>query len=203
MKIGILGGTFNPIHIGHLIIAEEVYIARSLSKIIFIPVNKPPHKNANNLVDSTHRYQMISEAIKGVDHFEVSDIEIKREGKSFTIDTIMSLRNQYGPDSELYLIIGGDSLSELNTWKDVKLLSDMCKFIVVNRPEYDTNCAKNLKNVLEPGLLSALVDDMVEIPPIGISSTAIRKRLVNRGSIRFWTPTKVEDYIEKHRLYLS
>lgn len=202
MKIGILGGTFNPIHIGHLIIAEEVYNVHNLSKIVFIPVNHPPHKDVNKLVDSSHRYQMVKEAINKFNYFEVSDVEIKRKGKSFTIDTIKILQEQYGPDSDLFLIIGADSLNELNTWKEIKLLTEMCKFVVVNRPEYDITDLQHLENIFDKNTVSGIKNRMVQIPPVGISSSDIRERIKNGNSIQFWTPDPVNNYIKQHKLYL-
>lgn len=201
MKLGILGGSFNPIHIGHLLIAEEVYNTHNLSKVIFIPVNLPPHKNVEDLAKPLHRYQMVYEAIKDVDYFEVSDVEIKSNKKSFTIDTVRFILNSYSNDCEIYLIIGADSLNELNTWKNIKLLSEMCKIVAINRPGYDIKAIDNLEKILNKDIVSDIKKHMVHIPPIGISSTEIRARLKRDCSIRYWTPLSVEEYIMKHRLY--
>ncbi len=202
MKIGILGGTFNPIHLGHLIIAEEALNFHNLSKVIFMPVNQPPHKNAAGLTKSEHRYNMVKEAIKGLKHFDVSDIEINRKGKSFTIDTVRMVRKQLGGDCEIYLIIGADSVNELNTWKDIELLMEMCKFIVLNRPENGTADTMTFDKIMDKDKAIEMKKLMVGIPPIGISSTEIRKRLKTGGSVRFWTPPGVINYIRKHKLYL-
>lgn len=203
MKLGIIGGTFNPIHIGHLIIAEEVYNVHSLSKVIFIPVSLPPHKDITDLVDTMHRYQMVYEAIRGVDHFEVSDVEIKRNGKSFTIDTIRLVMNAYSNDCEIFLIIGADSLNELNTWKNIKLISEMCNIVAINRPGYNIKTIKNLGKILEKDVVLDIKKRMVHIPPVGISSTEIRNRLKKGYSVRYWTPLSVEEYIRKHKLYIG
>src|SRR5574337_1821994 len=133
MNIGILGGSFNPIHIGHLIAAEEVFTRRALSKVIFVPTGIAPHKESRDLIDSFHRYQMVKDAISDNDHFEVSDLEIKRTGKSYTIDTVKGFREIYGEGHHLYLIMGTDMINEISTWKDIDALSAMCRFIVVNR----------------------------------------------------------------------
>ncbi|MGR3320091.1 MAG: nicotinate-nucleotide adenylyltransferase [Candidatus Anammoxibacter sp.] len=201
MKLGILGGSFNPIHIGHLLIAEEVYNVHNLSKVIFIPVNLPPHKDVNGLVEPMHRYQMVKEAIKGIGHFEVSDAEIKRTGKSFTIDTIRFILNAYGNDCEIYLIIGADSLNELQTWKNIKMISEMCKIVTINRPGYNIDALDDLENILSKDGVANIKKLMVHIPPVSISSTEIRNKLKNGYSIKDWTSLAVNEYIKKHRLY--
>ena len=139
MDIGIFGGSFNPIHIGHLIAAEEVFQQRGLSKVIFMPTGISPHKESGDLIDSSHRYQMIKSAINDNEHFEVSDLEIKRSGKSYTIDTIRILRELYGEEHNLYLVMGTDMIAEISTWKDINTLSGMCHFIVVNRSPIPAN----------------------------------------------------------------
>ncbi|MGR3220741.1 MAG: nicotinate-nucleotide adenylyltransferase [Candidatus Anammoxibacter sp.] len=201
MKLGIIGGSFNPIHIGHLLIAKEVYNVHNLLKIIFIPVNLPPHKDANGLAEPTHRYRMVKEATKEIDHFEVSDVEIKRSGKSFTIDTIRFILNAYGSECEIYLIIGADSLNELKTWKNIKMISEMCKIVVINRPGYNIDTMDDLENILSKDEVANIKKLMVHIPPVDISSTEIRNRLKNGNSITDWTPVAVNEYIKKHRLY--
>lgn len=202
MKFGILGGTFNPIHTGHLKIASGVYNKFDVSRIIFIPVNQPPHKSADKFVEPHQRYEMIKEAIRGVDYFEVSDIEIKRKGKSYTIDTVQTLLQQYGADSEIYLIIGADSVSELNTWRDIVLLTKMCKFVVVNRPDYAIAGLENLTHVLAKDVILGIKSRMVEIPPVAASSTLIRKKLKNGENITDLTPKAVVDYIKENKLYV-
>jgi len=209
MDIGIFGGSFNPIHIGHLIAAEEVLHQRKLSRMIFIPTGISPHKESGDLIDSFHRYQMVKKAISDNGHFEVSDIEIKRSGKSYTIDTIRALKELHGEEHNLYLIMGTDMMNEISTWKDVRLLSEMCCFIVVNRPVYAVNGKSPL---FECGRATSIFSDeklaeierlRVTIPTIGVSSTEIRERLrVGRG-VRYLVPQCVEDYIRAHNLYTS
>ena len=203
MKLGILGGTFNPIHIGHLLIAEEAYKVHELSTVIFISVNTLPHKDVRELASTIDRYQMVKEAIKGVDHFSVSDIEIKRTGKSFTIDTIKSIRHLHNEDCEVYLIIGADSLKEIDTWKDITALVKICKIVTINRPGHKITSFENLEKVLGKNVTSDIDKNMINIPPVGISSTEIRNRVKTGNSIRYWTPYSVEEYIKKHKLYLD
>lgn len=133
MDIGIFGGSFNPIHIGHLIAAEEVFQQRTLSKVLFVPTGISPHKGPRDLIDASHRYQMVKDAIRDNEHFEISDLEIKRKGKSYTIDTLRILKKIYGEKYNFSVIIGSDMLHEINTWKDIDILFHMCRFIVVNR----------------------------------------------------------------------
>ncbi len=201
MRIGILGGTFNPVHIGHLIIAEEVYYRHGLSRVIFIPAGIPPHKGAENLTEARHRYEMVKLATKDNDHFEVSDEEVSREGKSFTIDTVDANPERYGKDSDLHLIVGMDTVNELPTWKDIKRLSTLCRIVVVNRPG---NTLANLDQLI-PVMGKEKVEEIkrihVEIPPIGISSTDIRDRLKKGLHTRYIVPPEVRQYIEKHGLY--
>ena len=212
MDIGIFGGSFNPIHIGHLIVAEEVFQQRGLSKVIFMPTGISPHKESSDLIDSFHRHQMVKCAISDNMHFEVSDIEIKRSGKSYTIDTIRILREKYGEEHNLYLIMGTDMISEISTWKDINILSVMCHFIVVNRPMIPTNgfskspsleCGLRGIKVFSDEKIAEIGRLKVTIPTIGISSTEIRDRLRSGRSIRYLVPQCVEDYINAHNLYIK
>ncbi len=200
-RIGVFGGTFNPIHAGHLVIAEEVYDCHNLSKVLFIPANIPPHKYAEDLADAHHRYKMVEEAIRGNDKLEVSDFEIKREGRSYTIDTVQDVLRSYGRDCEIFLIMGADSLSELELWKDVKALSQLCHFVVVNRPEYSVDVPDSLAGVVGNDTVSEIERLRVQISPIGISSTDIRKRLREGADVSGLVPSCVEAYIREHGLY--
>lgn len=211
MDIGIFGGSFNPIHIGHLIAAEEVYQQRALAKVLFMPTGISPHKESSDLIASFHRYQMVKEAIHDNEHFEVSDLEIKRTGKSYTIDTIGMLKEIYGENHHLFLIVGTDMICEIGTWKDIDTLSTMCHFVVVNRFPVSTNgnLHKSLFPKEEVSGMKVFSDEKkaeierlkVIIPPIGISSTEIRARLKSGRSIRYLVPRCVENYIKAHNLY--
>lgn len=201
MDIGIFGGSFNPIHIGHLIVAEEVFQQRNLSKILFIPTGISPHKESGGLIDSFHRYEMVKQAIGDNKHFEVSDIEIKRPGKSYTIDTIKILRETYGPEHNLFLILGTDMINEINTWKDIETLSGMCHFIVVNRFPITLNSEMIKKSAISGEKKAEIEKLMVQIPSLDISSTEIRKKLSKGLSIKYLVPERVENYIRTHSLY--
>lgn len=202
MNIGIFGGSFNPIHIGHLIVAEEVLQQRALSKIIFVPTGLSPHKETGDLVAASHRFQMVKDAISDNNHFKISDIEIKRTGKSYTIDTVRILSEMYGESHNFYLILGTDMINEISTWKDIGLLSEMCYFIVVNRfpVSINGNFTKSLFSKEKAAEIERL---KVTIPSIEISSTEIRERLRNGRSIRYLVPRCVEDYIRLNNLYMK
>jgi nicotinate-nucleotide adenylyltransferase len=187
MKIGILGGTFNPIHIGHLILAEEVREKLGLSKIVFVPTNLPPHKDNRDVVDSKHRYKMIKFAIAGNKDFTVSDVEIKRGGKSYSIDTIHEFKNKYRA-SKLYFITGSDLLKYLKEWKDINKILKLVNFIVANRPGYALSKL--------PGNITTL-----HINPLAISAYEIRKRIRENRSIRYFVPKEVYKYIKDEKLY--
>ena len=200
-RIGIFGGTFNPIHMGHMIMAEKVCQQHHLSKILFIPAYIPPHKYVNDLAEAHHRYQMIKAAISGKSKFEVSDLEIIREGKSYTIDTVQEILDHYGKNSEVFLIMGADSLNELELWKNIKRLAQLCHFVIVNRPGFNTVASARLVEIIGSDNISDMERLRIEITPVGISSTEIRKRLNDGGEIKGLVPECVEAYIKEHCLY--
>jgi nicotinate-nucleotide adenylyltransferase len=196
-----------------LIAAEEVFQQRALSKVIFVPTGISPHKESHDLADAYHRYNMVKEAIGDNEHFEISDIEMKRSGKSYTIDTVRFLREIYGEENTLYLILGTDMIEEINSWKDIELLSGMCSFVVVNRGispmnknhhrlSYSTEELKGIE-IFSGGKKLEIEKLKVTIPPIGISSSEIRERLGKGRSIRYLVPKCVENYITAHNLYVK
>lgn len=188
MRIGILGGTFNPIHIGHLILAEEALDKLSLDKVMFIPTFIPPHKTSDALVDANHRHRMIELAIKDNPSFEVSDVELRRKGKSYSIDTLKQVKKIYGKLAKLFFITGSDSLGELCSWKDINDIFRLSQFVVANRPGYPL---KELPKECE----------LVLVTPIEVSSSEIRKRIKDSLSIRYLVTDSVRNYIVKKGLY--
>jgi nicotinate-nucleotide adenylyltransferase len=188
MRIGILGGTFNPIHIGHLILAEEALSKLKLDKVVFVPTYIPPHKNIEGGVKPKDRLKMVELAIADNDSFEASTFELDSKKKSYSIDTLKSFRDNYGEGVQLFFITGSDLLKDLFSWKNVNEIFKMSKFIVANRPGYP------VKDV------PAEVETVV-ITPIEVSSEDIRKRLKEERSIRYLVPEKVRSYIIKHSLY--
>ncbi|MCX5710070.1 MAG: nicotinate-nucleotide adenylyltransferase [Candidatus Omnitrophica bacterium] len=187
MKIGILGGTFNPIHIGHLILAEEAREKLGLDKIIFVPAFLPPHKDNSGIAPARMRLDMVKLAIKGNNALTVSDIEIKRDGRSYTIDTIREFKKTFVND-ELYFIVGSDLLKYLDVWKDLNEIIKMVKFIAATRPGYP------LEKI--PSYISTL-----PIRAVDISAFEVREAIKNNRSFRYLVPEKVFEYISKKRLY--
>jgi len=191
-KTGIYGGTFNPVHYGHLINAEYVRESFGLDRIIFIPAKKPVHKEMTEYASPEDRIAMLSAAVKGNEYFSVSDIEVSRESDSYTIYTIEAMEKLY-PGDELFLIIGSDSFNELDTWKSYRDIIDRVAIIVMLRPG-----SINLRrDILEPGQKVLLHEN----PLIGISSSGIRERIGAGNSVRYLTPDSVIDYIYSKGLY--
>jgi len=187
MKIGILGGTFNPIHTGHLILAEEVREKLKLDKVIFVPTYLPPHKDNSDIASACARLTMVKLAIKGNRYFLASELEIKRDGRSYTIDTMKEFKSIY-PQDELYFIIGSDLLKYLDDWKDLQEIIKMVKFIVATRPGYP------LEKI--PSHIST-----IPIRAVDISGFEIRKAIKENKSFRYLVPEAVLRYIDKKRLY--
>ncbi len=187
MKIGILGGTFNPIHIGHLILAEEVREKMGLDRVIFVPTYLPPHKDNSGIAQALDRYKMIRLAIHGNNKFSVSDIEIRRNGFSYTIDTLVEFKRIYDKD-ELYFITGSDLLKYLDAWKDLEEIIKMVKFIVATRPGYP------LEKI--PAYITT-----VPIRAGEISAFEVREAVKEKKSFRYLVPESVLRYIIGKGLY--
>lgn len=189
MRIGILGGTFNPLHMGHLILAEEALYKLKLDKVIFVPTFIPPHKAIDDVrVKPEDRLAMIKLAIGDNDRFEVSTYEITSKKKSYSIDTLKEFRRVYGEAAQLYFITGSDLLKDLFSWKDVNDIFKLSRFAVANRPGYPvTDVPKGVETVV--------------ITPIEISSEDIRRRLKAGRSIRYLVPEEVRRYIMEKKLY--
>ncbi|MEW5758374.1 MAG: nicotinate-nucleotide adenylyltransferase [Candidatus Omnitrophota bacterium] len=187
MKIGLLGGSFDPIHLGHLILAEEIKGKLSLDRVIFIPANITPHKQDKNFLPSSMRFKMVKWAISGNNSFLVSDLEIKRGGISYSIDTVKYFRQKYQQD-ELFFIVGSDAVAYLNDWRDIDEIYKIAKFVMAARPGYDFKDID--KRIIQ-----------VYINGLDISAFEIRERLKSNLSIRYLVPDKVRNFIIKKRLY--
>ena len=188
MRIGILGGTFNPIHLGHLILAEEIREKLKLDSVIFMPAYLPPHKESKGIAAAKHRLAMVRRAIKGNPFFASSDIEIKRKGRSYTIDTLNQLKRKRAHDT-LFFITGSDLLRYLAQWKDLKEIIKMVRFVVATRPGYP------LEKI--PAYITT-----VPIRAVDISGVEIRRAVRNKQSIRYLVPESVYSYIKTLRLYI-
>jgi len=185
-KIGILGGTFNPIHTGHLLLAEGIREDLGLDYILFIPCNLPPHKKNSGLASANDRVEMVKLAIKGNQFFRLSKIELFREGKSYSIDTVTELNKKYKHKAKFFFIVGSDSFSGLKKWKDIDKIKKLCKLVAASRPGYSFKY-KGIK--------------LIHVPTLNISSTEIRHFVKNRESIKYLVPDLVRSYIEKRKLY--
>lgn len=200
MKVGILGGTFNPIHHGHLIIAEYTREYLDFDKILFIPTGIPPHKDRFQVLNGKTRSEMVSLAIESNPRFECSNIEIDKNGTSYTIDTINLLKKKR-PKEEFHLIIGGDSLLELNSWKGFEELIDSVDIIVADRyGAYGKSIIKEIDR-LNKKRKKKIIN--LSTPIIDISSTEIRKKVQEGRSIKYLTPENVEEYIMERGLYID
>lgn len=186
-RIGIMGGTFNPPHIGHLLMAEQVGKQLDLDEVWFMPTAKPPHAPGKKTIASQHRLQMVQKAIAGNPMFKLQPYEVNRGGKNYTIDTMKHFIEEY-PSADFYFIIGGDSANDLETWKEIDLLNQLVQFVGVRRPGEKPYT----------GRFSIL---WVDSPLVDISSTEIRLRVFLEQSIKYQVPQAVEDYIYKHQLY--
>jgi len=200
--IALFGGSFNPIHHGHLIVARSVAEHLDISKVILIPSASPPHKQGSTeLAEARHRLEMVRAAVGGERLFEVSDIEILRSGPSYTIHTVQAFRQSLGSSVPLYWIIGADSLLELGTWYRIRELADACRIITAARPGLESPDLAMLEPMLTPEQIRRLVLGILPTPRIDISSTDIRRRIREGRSIRYLVPRPVAEYIEAQRLY--
>ena len=201
VKIGISGGTFDPIHYAHLIVAEQIRESMGLDRIIFIPSGSPPHKDNKKVTPAEYRYRMAELAISTNPHFEVSRIEVDRAGRTYTVDTLTQLKALYGQEARLFFITGADIIPELQTWRNFEKLFTLCDFIAVLRPGYKKEgFLKDIENLKDT---YKAVIHVVDAPLIGISSTIIRERVMAGKSVRYLLPENVEKYIYDKGLYIK
>mgnify|MGYP004448688125 FL=1 len=199
-RLGILGGTFDPIHIGHLEIAKSIYEQLHLEKIIFIPAYIAPHKVGQDFAPAMDRYIMTKLAIEPYPYFTVSDMELKRSGVSYTYDTLVELHKIY-PEHEFFFIIGADSVTGLHTWHRYQEMFELTTFVGAERPGYDNSAivqaVKNLGKRAEEKIM------LLDTPENSISSTSIREKIRKGESLNGLVPRAVEAYILEHKLYLE
>jgi len=219
IRLGLLGGSFNPIHNCHLSIAHQVYEALGLSRVLFIPSGDPPHKRDASLAPADSRFAMVQLATAGTSYFAVSDLELQRKGKSYSIDTVQELQQRYGPSTELFFIIGLDAFLDFPTWKAPEILLSICHMVVISRPgrsfqelinlsllpqldatalgELDSHTGTSLTITLpsSPGITC------LSLPPCPTSASEIRRRIRCGATLANMLPPPVESYILQRNLY--
>ena len=214
MRIGLLGGTFDPVHLGHLRIAEEIGEDLRLDKVYLVPGGNPPHKKNHHVSSFKDRLTMARLAIEGTERFEVLDLEGQRQGLSYSIETLQELHRRFDSGTEVYFLIGTDAFLDIKTWKEYKNLFKYAHFVVFRRPGFPARDLDIFLNSLGIELTksnrvnhyegtSGKTIIIQEVTPLHISSTAIRKMVGEQRSIRFLVPDSVRDYILKQGLYRS
>ena len=223
MRIGIMGGTFDPIHLGHLRAAEEIYWAFGLDRIIFVPAARPPHTEEVVAASAMHRYEMVSLATVFTPYFTVSPIELQREGKSYSVETVREFQRLSGPDTNLYFVVGVDAFLEMSEWREAKELLTLARVIVTARPGWRLDEVEQLLAPEQRRLLGhptfkylkvSEVDPerveeapaprqvlLVEVVSLDIASREIRQLVEEGRSIRHLVPDTVAAYMAKNRLY--
>lgn len=200
-RIGLYGGSFNPIHLGHLITARAVAERGGLNRVVFLPAHAPPHKEPRGLLSADHRAEMVRLAITGEGLFDFSDFDLIRTGPTYTIDAVLHFRGLWGADAEVCWIIGADSLRELMTWKRLPELIDACTILTAARAQPSDMDWAPLHAALGAEGVARLQRGVLSTPVIEISSTDIRRRIREGRSIRYLVPEAVRKYIEDHGLY--
>lgn len=198
MRLGIIGGTFDPIHLGHLIIAEEARCLVPLDEVLFLPTGRPWMKAGLCLSAGQHRLAMVQRAIASNARFGVSSMELERAGDTYTVDTLEALHREREPEVELFFILGLDSLAQFPRWREPERILELCRLVVVTRPgniSYDPQ----VMEAVRPGAIGRVI--RLDSPQIGVSGTDIRRRVSQGLSIKYLVPEAVEEYIHQHGLY--
>jgi nicotinate-nucleotide adenylyltransferase len=217
-RIGLLGGTFNPVHNGHLAIARQTREALQLERVVLIPTGDPPHKPLEHLAPAKDRYEMVRLAIGSDPSLSVSDVDVRRAGKSYSIETVRLLQQQFGRETTLYFLIGLDAFLELPTWRDPETLLTLCSFVVISRPGLSFQALSTLP--LIPRLPQASLVDLdagrsvrldtalgqqslicLRLPPSDVSASEIRAKIAQRIPTANLLPPAVESYILQHHIY--
>ncbi len=193
LRVGIFGGTFDPIHVGHLVVAEQARDRLALDRVVFVPARVPPHKPGAS-AGAEHRFRMTCLAVEDNPGFAVSDLELRREGPSYTVDTLRALRADEPGDARHYLLLGADSARDLEQWKDVDALLEDSTVVVLGRPGVE-------QDDLPPRVGSRAT--FLPTPLLEISSTEIRRLVRDGGTVRYLVPVRVEEYIRSEGLYRS
>lgn len=198
MKIGVLGGTFDPVHLGHIMMAEEARKSLGLSEVLLVPAGQPMTRSKESLAPAEHRLQMLRLAAAESPHLKVSALEIDRPGPSYTVDTLDELRKQYGVEDEIYFILGWDSLAQLPIWREPARIINMCLLVAIPRPGWPRPSLKTLEKDI-PGISKKVI--FLEKPNVDISATDIREKVARGEPISRFVPRQVANYIKKQGLY--
>ena len=199
MKLGVLGGTFDPVHRGHLMMAEEARKRLDLARVLLVPAGRPMSKPGRRVTAARHRLAMLRLAAAGLPWLEVSAMEIERPGPSYTVDTIAALRTQYGPAGEIFFILGWDSLAQLPGWHEPARLVRLCRLVAVPRPGQVRPDLGALERAI-PGVSERVV--FLDRPCVDISASAIREAVGRGDPVEHLVPEKVAAYIREHKLYI-
>jgi len=197
MRIGILGGTFDPVHYAHLAIAEEARSQLGLELVVFLPAGQPPHKPGTVIAPAHHRLAMLELALAPNSHFVISRLDLERPGPCYTVDTLVLLQEEWGPETELYFIIGADSLLEMHTWYHPERIVELARVVVAPRPGNPFHLTELEKSL--PGLSRRV--RMIQAPLLEISGTDLRRRVREGQPIKYYLPEEVEAYVFEHGLY--
>jgi nicotinate-nucleotide adenylyltransferase len=206
LRVGILGGTFDPVHYGHLVIAEQVREALALDRVLFVPAARPPHKLDEPVTPAADRSAMVALAIAGNPAFAMSDIELRRDGPSYTVDTLRELTDEaarQGVARDLYFILSVEALADITTWHEAARLFELARMAVVPRPGAPLPDAAGLEAMLPGGAPWASRVECIDTVPLAHSASDVRERAASGRSIRYLVPPAVEAYIREHRLYLA
>ena len=200
MRLGVLGGTFDPVHRGHLMMAEEARVTLGLARVLLVPAGRPMSKPGRRVTAARHRLAMVRLAADGLPWLEVSAMEVERPGPSYTVDTISALRTQYGPDVEVFFILGWDSLVQLPAWHEPDRLVSLCRLVAVPRPGQVQPDVRELERAI-PGISERVV--FLDRPCVDISASAIREAVGRGEPVDHLVPETVAGYIREHRLYIK
>jgi len=201
VRIGLFGGSFNPVHVGHLIASRAVAEHLRLEKVYLVPAAVPPHRGSKSLAAPEHRLQMLRLAARGEAVFEVSDYEIRQPGPSYTVLTVEEFSRQLGDAAELFWIIGADSLPDLANWYQAERLVDLCHIVTAARPGWEVPDLSALSGRFRPDQVEKLRAGILQTPRIDVSASEIRRRVAAGLSIRYLVPDAVADYIARQGLY--
>lgn len=198
-RVGLLGGTFDPVHLGHLVLAEQCREQARLDEVWFVPAGTPPHKGGRTITAPKHRLEMLKISVSGTPWFSICELELERDGPSYTVDTLEQLKSRHS-ECEFHLLVGADMLADFPNWREPARIAAMCRIVAVNRGR-DLDPVRAVARQLAQTLAADV--QVIEMPAIDISATDIRQRVYQGRSIRFLTPRGVEMYIAAQGLYVE